>query len=180
MDRRTLVADAALSIVAEQGMKGLTHRAVDVASGSPAGTTSNYFRTRAALVAAAVGRLEERDLALWSSGADATSAWPVAGPEALAASLAEYLSILAGPQADLTRARLVLSLAEPEAVTAGHARFMAVARGMVEASGIERAGERARWLADYCDGVLLHQLTARRGEPFHRDEAESAILRLLA
>jgi len=71
MDRRTLVADAALDVVAAHGMKGLTHRAVDAASGSPAGTTSNYFRTRAALVAAAVDRLEQRDLELWSAGADA-------------------------------------------------------------------------------------------------------------
>jgi len=181
MDRRTLVADAALGIVAGQGMKALTHRAVDVASGSPEGTTSNYFRTRAALVAAAVDRLEERDLALWSVGTDETTAPPLPdGPEALAESLAAYVAILAGPQADLTRARLVLSLAEPDAVAAGHARFMRVARGMVEASGIDRADERARWLADYCDGVLLHQLTARRGEPFDRAEAESAIGRLLA
>jgi DNA-binding transcriptional regulator YbjK len=180
MDRRTIVADAALEIVAAQGMKGLTHRAVDLASASPPGTTSNYFRTRAALIAAAVDRLEERDLALWSAGTDGAAAPQLHDAEALAASLAGYLAVLAGPQADLTRARLVLSLAEPGAVTSGHARFMAVARGMVEASGIDRASERARWLADYCDGVLLHQLTARRDEPFERVEAESAIRRLLA
>ena len=176
MDRRTLVADAALDVVAAQGMKGLTHRAVDAASGSPAGTTSNYFRTRAALVAAAVDRLEQRDLELWAADREAP---PPVGADPLAERLAGYLAILAGDQADLTRARLALSLADPDAVAAGHARFMAVARGMVEASGIDDAEQRARWIADYCDGVLLHQLTARRGERMDAEEHRAAIRRLL-
>ena len=171
-----LVADAALDVVAAQGMKGLTHRAVDAASGSPAGTTSNYFRTRAALVEAAVDRLEERDLELWAADREAP---PPVGPDALAERLAGYLAILAGDQADLTRARLALSLADPDAVAAGHARFMAVARGMVEASGIDDAERRARWVADYCDGVLLHHVTARRDEALDVSATAAAIRRLL-
>lgn len=176
MDRRTLVADAALDVVAAHGMKGLTHRAVDVASGSPPGTTSNYFRTRAALVAAAVDRLEQRDLELWSSG---SATPPPADADALADRLATYLSVFVAEQADLTRARLVLSLSDPAAVVAGHRRFMAVARTMVEAAGIDDAEERSRWLADYSDGVLLHQLTARHGEPVDVESHRRAIRRLL-
>jgi DNA-binding transcriptional regulator YbjK len=62
MSRRTEILDGALAVLAEQGMRGLTHRAVDTAAGLPAGSTSYYFRSRAALVAGCVQRLLERDL----------------------------------------------------------------------------------------------------------------------
>jgi DNA-binding transcriptional regulator YbjK len=62
VDRRTEILDGALTVLAEQGMRGLTHRAVDAAAGLPAGSTSYYFRSRAALVAGCVQRLLERDL----------------------------------------------------------------------------------------------------------------------
>lgn len=56
-DRRTQLADAGLGVLAADGMRGLTHRAVDRAAGVPDGTTSNYFRTRDALVTALADRL---------------------------------------------------------------------------------------------------------------------------
>ena len=40
-DRRTLLLDAALELVGTQGMRGLTHRAVDAAAGLPPGSTSS-------------------------------------------------------------------------------------------------------------------------------------------
>jgi DNA-binding transcriptional regulator YbjK len=48
-------------VLAEQGMRGLTHRAVDQEAGLPAGSTSYYFRTRDALVSGCVRRLLELD-----------------------------------------------------------------------------------------------------------------------
>ncbi|MER7831815.1 TetR family transcriptional regulator C-terminal domain-containing protein [Streptomyces sp. NPDC095602] len=62
-DRRTLLADAALDVLADEGMRGLTHRAVDRRAALPAGTTSAYFRTRAALLTALVTRLVRLDQA---------------------------------------------------------------------------------------------------------------------
>lgn len=59
--RAELIADTALALLAERGMRGLTHRAVDEAAGLPQGSTSNHARTRAALLAAAVRRLAERE-----------------------------------------------------------------------------------------------------------------------
>lgn len=44
-----------------RGMGALTHRAVDTRVGLPQGTTSAYFRTRAALLAGIVKRLADRD-----------------------------------------------------------------------------------------------------------------------
>src|SRR3954471_18287466 len=46
--RRELLA-AALQVVAADGLRGLTHRAVDRRAGLPEGTCSAYFRTREAL-----------------------------------------------------------------------------------------------------------------------------------
>lgn len=59
-ERRQLLADAGLSLLAQEGARGLTHRGVDRAAGVPVGTTSNYFRTRQALISALVVRIGER------------------------------------------------------------------------------------------------------------------------
>ncbi|MDO9395805.1 MAG: TetR/AcrR family transcriptional regulator [Herbiconiux sp.] len=59
-DRRAALADAGIAVLAREGGRGLTHRAVDARSGSPVGTASNYFRDRAALLGALVDRIGER------------------------------------------------------------------------------------------------------------------------
>jgi DNA-binding transcriptional regulator YbjK len=59
-DRRQHLLDAAVRVLARQGARGLTHRAVDREAGVPTGTTSNYFRTHQAIVTALFGRISER------------------------------------------------------------------------------------------------------------------------
>ncbi|MGV8871539.1 MAG: TetR/AcrR family transcriptional regulator [Rhodococcus sp. (in: high G+C Gram-positive bacteria)] len=59
MDRRTAIADAALAVVARDGLRALTHRAIDSALDYPAGSTSYYFRTKSDLLAAVAARLVE-------------------------------------------------------------------------------------------------------------------------
>jgi DNA-binding transcriptional regulator YbjK len=61
--RRQQVADAAIATLAREGMRGLTHRAVDRTAGLPEGSCSYYFRTRQALLRAMVERLVEVDTA---------------------------------------------------------------------------------------------------------------------
>lgn len=58
--RRAALTDAGLTVLAEQGARGLTHRAVDAAAGVPRGTASNYFASRGELVTALVTRIGER------------------------------------------------------------------------------------------------------------------------
>lgn len=58
--RRSALADAGIRVLAEHGARGLTHRAVDAAAGTPRGTASNYFPTRESLVSALVDRIEDR------------------------------------------------------------------------------------------------------------------------
>jgi tetracycline repressor-like protein len=57
------VADAAITVLADHGARGITHRAVDQAAGLPPGTTSNYARTRSALLALTLARIAELDAA---------------------------------------------------------------------------------------------------------------------
>jgi AcrR family transcriptional regulator len=59
-DRRRALADAGLRVLAAAGARGLTHRAVDTEAGVPAGTASNYFRSRDALLGALGERIMER------------------------------------------------------------------------------------------------------------------------
>jgi AcrR family transcriptional regulator len=49
-----------LAVLAREGSRGLTHRAIDDAAGVPVGTASNYFRSRDALIAGLVDRIGER------------------------------------------------------------------------------------------------------------------------
>lgn len=62
-DRKTLIADAALALLADAGARGLTHRAVDAQAGLPLGSTSFYCRTRFDLLALALSRHAALDLA---------------------------------------------------------------------------------------------------------------------
>ncbi len=55
-ERRAQILDAAIGILADEGVGGLTHRQVDERAGVPAGTTSNYFRTRQALLEGTAAR----------------------------------------------------------------------------------------------------------------------------
>jgi hypothetical protein len=66
--RTRQVGDAAIAVLAEHGARGLTHRAVDQAAGLPPGTTSNYARTRSALLELTLARIAELDAAEGASG----------------------------------------------------------------------------------------------------------------
>lgn len=55
-ERRIQILDTAIGILADTGVGGLTHRQIDDRAGLPSGTTSNYFRTRQALLEATASR----------------------------------------------------------------------------------------------------------------------------
>ncbi len=58
-EREALIGDAAIAVLAAEGGRGLTHRAVDRHAGLPEGSTSNYFQTREALLTGALRRMVE-------------------------------------------------------------------------------------------------------------------------
>lgn len=59
-DRRSEIAEAGIRLIADQGVRALTHRAIDTELGLPAGSTSYYARTRYDLVKLIVQRLAAR------------------------------------------------------------------------------------------------------------------------
>ncbi|MEJ8653883.1 TetR/AcrR family transcriptional regulator [Streptomyces sp. MS1.AVA.3] len=169
--RHERIADAALNLLAERGMRGLTHRAVDEAAGLPQGSTSNLARTRAALLEAAVRRLAEREAAVLTPGempqatpegkgsgtgqrsGDAVAA--VAGPLSLA--LHRYLT----RHRQLLIARYELALEatrrpELRAVYDGAGRaFREPVVAMLAAAGSADPERHALSVVAWCDGVLF-------------------------
>lgn len=105
--RRRELCDAAIHVLAEEGSRGLTHQQVDRAAGVPHGTTSYYYRTRAALLRGVGRRVAEIDSAnLRSITDEATrSATPFGRLAQLTVIQAEGFGLL------LNRARLELLLA---------------------------------------------------------------------
>jgi AcrR family transcriptional regulator len=57
--RRRALLDAAIELIAAEGIHGLTHRALDRQAGEPVGTASNYFPSRTELIVATAERLVE-------------------------------------------------------------------------------------------------------------------------
>ncbi|WP_330342091.1 TetR/AcrR family transcriptional regulator [Streptomyces sp. NBC_00557] len=58
--RRTALLDAAIEVLAREGSRGLTLRAVDKEAAVPTGTASNYFTNRTDLLAQVMRRTRER------------------------------------------------------------------------------------------------------------------------
>ncbi|GAB2951679.1 hypothetical protein GCM10027203_64490 [Nonomuraea fastidiosa] len=59
-ERRRALIDAAVEVLAREGARGLTFRAVDAGAGVPVGTASNYFSSRDDLFTQVGGRIYER------------------------------------------------------------------------------------------------------------------------
>ncbi|MEU7820273.1 TetR family transcriptional regulator [Catellatospora sp. NPDC049133] len=96
--RRAQLTDAAIDLLVESGVHGVTHRAVDRRAGLPAGTASNYFRSREALLVATAGRVVERHQADMAEAARTEPA-PASGDGAQRAIdlIAGSLLLAAGP-----------------------------------------------------------------------------------
>lgn len=159
--RHRLVAEAALDVLAQHGSRGLTHRAVDAAAGLPPGSTSYYYRSRAALLSACVQRLVEDDhaeldtLAATSIGTD---------PAELAGSLAGILHrwLTIGRQRHLARYELTLeSVRRPEVAAELHRSGSGLRRRIaatLTALGAADPPRQARWLVACIDGILFDNI----------------------
>ncbi|MFG2289273.1 TetR/AcrR family transcriptional regulator [Streptomyces sp. NPDC048595] len=169
--RQELIADTALGVLAERGMRGLTHRAVDEAAGLPQGSTSNLARTRAALLEAAVHRLAEREAAVLAldeapkapegggDGAGARGGGAGAGPVAEALSLALHRFLSRHRQLVVARYELALEATRrPELREiydrAGRA-FREPMVAMLAAAGSREPERHALSMIAWCDGVLF-------------------------
>lgn len=161
--RRRQLLDAALHVIADQGLKGLTHRAVDRHAGLPEGSCSAYWRTRNALQAA----LTEYVAASLLADVDAlTEQIRVCGPDDEQASVAATLELFLRwlDQRELLVARLELTMAatrddELAQLLGDHrARLIGIVEEIMTAAGKEHGEARAEALVASYDGILLAAL----------------------
>ncbi|MBY8846945.1 TetR/AcrR family transcriptional regulator [Streptomyces sp. SP2-10] len=156
--RADLVADTALALLAERGMRGLTHRAVDEAAGLPPGSTSNVARTREALLELAVRRHAEREarvLAL-SELPD-----PRGGADALAEglALAVHRSLTRNRALLIARYELALEATRRPGLRAYYDRTGAVFKdqltAMLTAAGSPDPARQVLSLVAWADGLMF-------------------------
>ena len=153
LDRRTAIADAAIVVLSEQGARGLTHRAVDRQLALPDGSTSYYFRTRAALMSSAADRLVALDMADVSAVGDA---------------IPDLVRLLVHWMAPARRVRLTArfelfmeATRDPEIralLNAPRQAFVAHAARTLRKAGADDAKLAATILVSIVEGVLLNEL----------------------
>ncbi|WP_240431040.1 TetR/AcrR family transcriptional regulator [Mycobacterium kyogaense] len=139
-ERRRLLCDAAIALLAEQGPRGLSHLKVDRQAGVPDGTTSFYYRTRAALLHGVADQLARYDAETFTELFKDT---PNSTGRVIAGMLADQLlSVRHEPQLSRTRARLELT--------------MSARRDPGIASGFRQISESHRALAERLVLALHH------------------------
>ena len=159
--RREDLLDSAILVLGERGIHALTHRAVDDAAGLPAGSASNYFRTRDALLDAVVERFAARERANWE---DIAAQVCPATPQELARALTVFAQDSAGPQRTLTLARyaiLVEASSHPSVraqLAATGARVNAWFRNWLRIAGSADPERDAPIVMNHWTGLVLHQL----------------------
>jgi DNA-binding transcriptional regulator YbjK len=159
--RRERLLDAAIEVIGGAGIRAVTHRAVDAAAGLPAGSASNLFRTRDALIDAVVERFAERERSNWEQ--IASEVLP-GTPAELAGVLTRFAHLSTGPQRALTLARYAI-LVEAAIRPALRARLLATgarvnawATNWVRASGSPDPARDAPLIMNHWTGLVLHQL----------------------
>ncbi|MGG2459572.1 TetR/AcrR family transcriptional regulator [Streptomyces sp. RGM 3693] len=158
--------DAAVEVLGSEGARRLTYQAVDRAAGVPTGTTSNYFRTRAALIDGIAEHLLTLERGDWA--ALDTEPAPV-GPGELAATMAAFARHAAGPGRARTAARFALVLessSRPELrAPLGRGRQALLDRSTewVRRLGSGAPERHGRILVDHLEGVVMRQLTFPEG-----------------
>lgn len=158
--RRALAAAADLT--GREGIRALTHGRVDAAAGLPPGSTSNHFRTRAALLAGLIEWIAEAERA------DAGTP-EIRTRDEFVAALSAMVEAQSGPLADRTRARYALFLeADEEArrpLLEQRAAFEAWVRRILSDIGGERSAERAAFVMATAEGLILHRTTVDPDAP---------------
>lgn len=172
--RRSVLGDAAIELIAREGLRGLTHRGVDSLACLPTGSTSYYARTRLALLELAVARMLEHDEAQ-AGPTDSTV-------DGFATMIATFLqdAMTAGRRRTLARYELALEATRrPElrlAYDRAGARLREHAATMLASAGSTAPERHARTLVAWCDGTLFDSIAgAGSGDPpTHAELVQSA------
>ena len=158
---RARALEAAVDLLGTNGMRALSHARVDARAGLPPGSTSNWFRTRRALLGGVVDWIAEHERADFDPAAMPV----VTGVDGLVEGLCAMAALQTGPFATRTRARYALflelagdpDLAEP--LRRQRREFERWTEHIVAAAGIGDPAPATRALMALADGLLLHRLT---------------------
>ena len=180
--RRRQLLDAAVTVVATEGLRGLTHRAVDRQAGLPEGTCSAYLRTRKALVTALGEYVTDRGLAHVELMAEALQDCPEDDLDRAEEVVTEFFMELLQDR-DVLLARIELSLAalrDPDLATVlqtARGRLVALVEQILARRSKEHSREMAEVLVASVDGVLMGALPKPEGErrPFLRRSLEALL-----
>lgn len=181
-ERRIQLADAGLAVLAESGARGLTHRAVDAAAGLPAGTASNYFRTRDALLGALGERIFER------LAPDEAVLEPLAQRPPTVDLLVDYVRYIV--ERLLGRRELTLALLELRLEAARRPGLHEILSRTLQQgfdadvsfhvqAGLPGGAEEVRLLHFAIDGLMLDQLTPSIGRRYDVDAITARLVRQL-
>lgn len=158
---RDRALEAAVELLGAEGVRALTHARVDDRAGLPPGSTSNWFRTRRALLGGICDWIAERERADMDPSAIPT----ISTVDELIEALCAAMELQTGPFAARTRARyaLFLELAD-DAELGGPMRqqrreFERWTEHIVVTVGIPDPVPATRALMALGDGLMLHRLT---------------------
>ena len=160
MSIRSRVLAAAVELLGRQGLKALTHLKVDEAAGVPGGSTSNYFRTRAALLAGVAEWLAKQDYVAVEGPAS-----PPPKSDAFVALLARTVENATTVFRTRTIARYVLFLegTHNEAVRSqlltGRTYFRSFIETAMERYGAPDPGAAATAITAVGEGMIIQRLT---------------------
>jgi DNA-binding transcriptional regulator YbjK len=161
-DQRIL--DAAIEVLGARGARHLTHRAVDLAAGLPLGSTSNRYRTRAALMVGVLRRMLQREGETWSTVTDVRS--PTI--DEFADAVGRLLGQLAGADRTLSLARravFIEAAREPslgDEVRRAQEGIVSWLSPVLGELGSTDPQSHARHLMALMDGLIGHQLANPR------------------
>lgn len=176
MSTRIRALDAAIDLIGTEGIRALTHGRVDAAAGLAPGSTSNHFRTRAALISGVITWLASQER-------DDAGLPDIASRDDLVVSLSRMIEVQGGPLAARTKARYALFLeADADAVLPlreQRAGMQAWVHGILQRLGGDAAAAQTEFLMAACDGLLLHLITVDPTAPI-RDIVARAVDAALA
>ena len=158
---RERALEAAVELLGAEGVRALSHARVDERAGLPPGSTSNWFRTRRALLGGIVDWIAERERADLEPAAMPT----ISRVDELIEGLCAMAELQTGPFAARTRARYALFLelaGDPELgepLRRQRREFERWTERLVTAVGIADPVPATRALMALADGLLLHRLT---------------------
>lgn len=180
------VGDAAIAVLAGEGARGLTHRAVDAAGGLPPGTTSNYARTRAALLALTLRRIAELDAADGAAQAATLDTTGVAGlAGVLAAMLHRMITDAAVRRRLVARFELAFEATRRPELRAAYdelgGAFRTQVAGLLTVAGSRTPGRDAWTLIAWLEGTAFYALAGAGGNAVpSRAELRAQVSTLLA